>query len=393
MTMEILKKSKVFYLILTLIWLGCRIKTLRSEQNGCHFADDIFKCIFLKKKTKKKQVRVRVSLRWCSPSTMRAGHLIFSSTTTGGGCLNNPIFSNLPGDAWAPGVTRSSTAMISTFKTRQPLPIVTLWKTQIMYHLDYCSQSWSPNKKADIQSLELLQKASVREIRGISALSYWDQIIKLKLYSLERHRERYQVIYTWRTTEGHVPNFSCIPIQSYENSRRGPLVLLVLSRQSGFLLSLSRGPACSICYPSTCGICLAALLRGLSVNWTATRLLYQTSPWSRLPPVSEMWQRFSDQANSPYLHQQDNQLQQHNYPELDEAVTMWRPVGSHKHYRVRVPTNKSWKISMIFQWSFKTKIPNFHDNSERYKTEKHRTTCYTWSPHTSYGHYTCIWRF
>ena len=193
MTMEILKKSKVFYLILTLIWLGCRlsrINTLRSEQNGCHFADDIFKCIFLKKKQKKK-----TGEGWGLPE------VVFTFNHEGGsfnlfkyhhrGCLNNTIFSNLPGDAWAPGVTRSSTAMISTFKTRQPLPIVTLWKTQIMYRLDYCSQWWSPNKKADIQSLELLQKASVREIRGISALSYWDQIIKLKLYSLERRRERY----------------------------------------------------------------------------------------------------------------------------------------------------------------------------------------------------------
>ena len=33
----------------------------------------------------------------------------------------------------------------------------------------------------------------------------------------------------------------------------------------------------------------------------------------------------------------------------------------------RVPTGKPQKFSMIFQWYFKTKIPNFHDNSERYK--------------------------
>ena len=48
------------------------------------------------------------------------------------------------------------------------------------------------------------------------------------------------------------------------------LVLLVLSKQSGYLISLSRSPPCSMCYPRTCGICLATLLRGLSVNWTAT---------------------------------------------------------------------------------------------------------------------------
>ena len=42
---------------------------------------------------------------------------------------------------------------------------------------------------------------------------------------------------------------------------------------------------------------------------------------------------------------------------------------------------------MIFQWYFKTKIPNFQDNYKRYKTEKHRTTYYTWSLHTSYDYY------
>ena len=53
----------------------------------------------------------------------------------------------------------------------------------------------------------------------------------------------------------------------------------------------------------------------------------------------------------------------------------------------RVPTDKPRKISMIFQWCFKTKIPNFHDNSESHKTEKHRTTCHAWSPHISYDHH------
>ena len=53
----------------------------------------------------------------------------------------------------------------------------------------------------------------------------------------------------------------------------------------------------------------------------------------------------------------------------------------------RVPTDKPRKISMIFHWYFKTKIPNFHDNFKRYKMEKRRTTCYAWSPDISYDHY------
>ena len=80
---------------------------------------------------------------------------------------------------------------------------------------------WSPNKTGDIQSLELLQKGFLKKIRGMSHLPYWDQLTRLKLYSLERHRERYQIIYTWRIIEGQVPNFDCTPIQSYKNPRRG----------------------------------------------------------------------------------------------------------------------------------------------------------------------------
>ena len=37
-------------------------------------------------------------------------------------------------------------------------------------------------------------------------LSYWDQLKKLRLYSQERRRERYIIIYVWRILEGQVPN-------------------------------------------------------------------------------------------------------------------------------------------------------------------------------------------
>ena len=59
---------------------------------------------------------------------------------------------------------------------------------------------------------------------------------------------------------------------------------------------------------------------------------------------------------------------------------------------LRVPTNKPWKISMIFQWYFKTKFPNFHDNSECHKTEKHRITSFAWPPYTSYVNFWLLLR-
>ena len=99
--------------------------------------------------------------------------------------------------------------------------MLTLWKTLIMCHLDYCSQLWSPSRTGNIQSLELLQKAFLRRISGMADLTYWDQLAQLRLYSLERRRERYQIIYTWRIIERQVPNFESTPILTQWNQRRG----------------------------------------------------------------------------------------------------------------------------------------------------------------------------
>ena len=35
---------------------------------------------------------------------------------------------------------------------------------------------------------------------------YWKRLKSLKLYSLQRRRERYRIIYIWKVLEGHVPN-------------------------------------------------------------------------------------------------------------------------------------------------------------------------------------------
>ena len=39
-------------------------------------------------------------------------------------------------------------------------------------------------------------------------MSYWNQLKHLKLYSLERRRERYRIIYIWKILENLAPNIS-----------------------------------------------------------------------------------------------------------------------------------------------------------------------------------------
>ena len=113
--------------------------------------------------------------------------------------------------------------ILRTFRTRDQLPMLTLWK-QVGLALcehDYCCQIRSPSRAGEVQALEAAQRAFVKNIRGIQGLSYWQQLKELKLYSLECHRERYIIIYTWRILEGQVPNLECTPILSQWHQRRG----------------------------------------------------------------------------------------------------------------------------------------------------------------------------
>ena len=56
---------------------------------------------------------------------------------------------------------------------------------------------------------------------GMQVLDYWEQLKELKLYSLERRRERYIAIYVWRILEGYVPNFDMTPVSFQWHQRRG----------------------------------------------------------------------------------------------------------------------------------------------------------------------------
>ena len=66
--------------------------------------------------------------------------------------------------------------------------MLVLWKQLILCDLDYCSRLWNPSKTSDIQALELLQRSYLCCINGMQGLNYWEQLGKLKLYSLERRR-------------------------------------------------------------------------------------------------------------------------------------------------------------------------------------------------------------
>ena len=113
--------------------------------------------------------------------------------------------------------------------------MLTLWKSRVIPILEYCSILWNPERASDIQAIELLQRAFLRKIKGSYHLSYWEILDKFCVYSLQRRREWYQIIYTWKVLEGQVPNISHhqeFKIIHNNSDRRGCMCRINSCRQS-----------------------------------------------------------------------------------------------------------------------------------------------------------------
>ena len=108
--------------------------------------------------------------------------------------------------------------LAGTFTIRDPQVMLTLYKS---------SQLWSPYLLKHVYLIEKVQRAFTKHISGLFFLSYNKRLEVLKLYSLQRRRERYGIIYVWKIIEGLVPNLSD-PITCSFSDRREELVLYVI---------------------------------------------------------------------------------------------------------------------------------------------------------------------
>ena len=96
--------------------------------------------------------------------------------------------------------------VLSVFKSREPEVMITLYKSLVRSHLEYCCPLWHPSKVADIELLEGVQREFTNKIKGCQALNYWERLKSLNLFSLQRRRERYILICMWKILHGEMPN-------------------------------------------------------------------------------------------------------------------------------------------------------------------------------------------
>ena len=117
--------------------------------------------------------------------------------------------------------------ILRTFVSRDTDTMLTLFKSLVLSRLEYGSQLSSPYKIKHINAIERVQRCFTKHISGMRELSYAERLCVLRLYSLQRCRERYIIIYVWKILESIVPNLSR-PIEYYISDRRGCLCVVLM---------------------------------------------------------------------------------------------------------------------------------------------------------------------
>ena len=85
--------------------------------------------------------------------------------------------------------------------------MMTCWTSFLQSRLDYCSQLWSPHDQSSITNLEDVARQYTSHIDGMEGLNYWERLYALGMYSQERRRERYMIIFMWKIAIGMVEGY------------------------------------------------------------------------------------------------------------------------------------------------------------------------------------------
>ena len=93
-----------------------------------------------------------------------------------------------------------------TFTTRLVECMMELFKALVLPLVEYCCQLWCPRLQRQIDTLESVQRHFTGKLPDICELSYRERLKQLRIYSLERRRERYLIIYVWKVAQGLAPN-------------------------------------------------------------------------------------------------------------------------------------------------------------------------------------------
>lgn len=108
--------------------------------------------------------------------------------------------------------------ILRCFKTRSTV-LLHLFKSFVISKLEYASPLWMPHMKTDIEKIEALQRTLTSRLDDMENLDYHERLRSLKIYSLQRRRERFAIITVWKIMNGLHPNH--LKLDFYETPRFG----------------------------------------------------------------------------------------------------------------------------------------------------------------------------
>ena len=113
--------------------------------------------------------------------------------------------------------------ILRTFSTRESRTMMTIFKLLVLSRLDYASQLWYPHLLKSILLIEKVQRSFSKHINGLCIMSYEERLKFLNLYSVQKNRDRYKIIYLWKIIETVVLNLT-VPIVCTHSERKADLV-------------------------------------------------------------------------------------------------------------------------------------------------------------------------
>ena len=108
--------------------------------------------------------------------------------------------------------------ILRSFKTRSTV-LLHLFKSFVISKLEYASPLWMPHMKTDIEKIEALQRTLTSRLDGMENLNYHERLKMLKIYSLQRRRERFAIITVWKIMNDLHPNH--LKLDFYDTPRFG----------------------------------------------------------------------------------------------------------------------------------------------------------------------------
>ena len=89
-----------------------------------------------------------------------------------------------------------------TIISREKETVLELYKALVRPNLEYCVQVWCPYLRQDVEKLEKIQRRATKMIKGFGNLEYEERLRRCKLTTLEKRRERGDLIETFKIVTG-----------------------------------------------------------------------------------------------------------------------------------------------------------------------------------------------